>query len=107
MFFHTALALALWITGFIFFGRFIVPRWKVAGKLVFYIGVSILLSALFGHWSLIWIIGHPLLGIAGHAWWCRKNGINWLTCQPREKYLGLRPWTAKDGFKQKDLLNAE
>ena len=90
--------LVLWLIGFGIFGRFIAPRWKVFGKLIFYLAVTLGLSLLVGHWSLIWIIGHPLLGVVGHVWWCKKNGIHWLTCTPREKYLSLRPWASNDGF---------
>jgi hypothetical protein len=84
------LAGGIWATGYLLFGRFIAPRWKVAGKLGFYLVVVALLHRLVGSWALIWLIGHPLLGIAGHFWWCRRNGINWITCQPRDKYLALR-----------------
>ena len=92
------LAVAIWLAGFAVFGRFIAPRWKIWGKLIFYLGVAALLSAWLGHWSLIWIVGHQLLGIGGHMWWCRQHGISWLTCTPREKYVELRPWAAGDGF---------
>lgn len=95
---HLLLAAALWTAGFLLFGRFIAPRWKVVGKLAFYLGVSTLLSDTVGAWALIWIVGHPLLGIAGHVWWCHRHGIDWLTCRPRDRYLALRPWAAGDGF---------
>lgn len=90
-----AIALLLWLAGFAIFGRFIAPRWKIPGKLAFYLGVAALLSWLAGHWSLIWIVGHPLLGIAAHIVWCRRHGIHWFTCQPRDTYLRLRPWAAE------------
>ncbi len=96
--FDLAVAVAIWPAGFAVFGRFIAPRWKVFGKLVFYLAVAALLSAWLGHWSLIWIVGHQLLGVAGHIWWCRRNEINWLNCTPRDRYLELRPWAAGDGF---------
>lgn len=91
-------ALTLWLAGFAVFGRFIAPRWKVAGKFIFYLAAAAALSAWLGHWSLILIVGHQLLGVSGHVWWCRRHGINWLTCEPRAKYLELRPWAAADGF---------
>ena len=59
-------AIVVWSIGFAVFGRFIAPRWKVLGKLVFYLSVSTLLSWWIQHWSLLWIVGHPLLGLAGH-----------------------------------------
>jgi hypothetical protein len=98
MLLHLGLALVIWLTGFALFGRFIVPRWKVGGKLIFYLAVTALLSAWLGNWALIWIVGHPGLGVAGHIWWCRQHGINWITCQPRDRYMELRPWAAADGF---------
>lgn len=91
-------AVLAWLIGYALFGRFIAPRWKVIGKLTFFLVVALVLSVVVGHWSLVWIVGHPLLGIVGHAWWCRHNGIDWLTCQPRHKYLALRPWASRDGF---------
>jgi hypothetical protein len=95
---NSVVALSVWLAGFAVFGRFIAPRWKVWGKLGFYLGVSILLSIAVGYWALVWIIGHPGLGVAGHVWWCRKSGIHWVTCQPRGRYLALRPWATTDGF---------
>jgi len=103
MLMDVTIAVALWLTGFALFGRFIAPRWKVGGKLIFYLAVAAGLSAWVGHWSLIWIVGHPLLGIAGHVWWCRKHGINWVTCRPRDRYLELRPWAQQDGFAKKSV----
>jgi hypothetical protein len=96
------IALSLWVAGFAIFGRFIAPRWKIPGKLAFYLIVAALLSWLAGHWSLIWIVGHPLLGIAAHIAWCRRHGIHWLTCQPREVYLRLRPWAAEGGERPRE-----
>lgn len=95
---QTGLALVIWLAGYALFGRFITPRWKVGGKLIFYLAVSAALTAWVGGWALIWIVGHQGLGIGGHIWWCRKHGINWITCQPRDQYLALRPWAAEDGF---------
>jgi hypothetical protein len=97
---YLALAAGIWGVSYLLFGRFIVPRWKVAGKLGFYLAGVALLQLLTGKWALIWVIGHPALGIAGHIWWCRRHGINWMTCQPRERYLALRPWAAGDGFRK-------
>jgi uncharacterized membrane protein len=97
-----AVALVLWLSGFVVFGRFISPRWKIGGKLVFYLAVTALLSAWVGHWSLIWVIGHPALGVGGHIWWCRKHDINWLTCEPRDRYLAIRPWAEQDGLTSRE-----
>lgn len=88
----------MWLVGFALFGRFVAPRWKLVGKLLVYLGVTGLLSATVGKWALVWIFGHQLLGVAGHIWWCRKHEINWFTCEPRDRYLALRPWAVEDGF---------
>ena len=95
---NLAVALAIWLAGFALFGRFIAPRWKVVGKLLFFLLVTGLLTAWLGYWALVWAVGHPALGVGGHVWWCRKHGIDWLRCQPRERYLELRPWAQGDGF---------
>jgi hypothetical protein len=87
-------AVLLWLGGFALFGRFIAPRWKIGGKLAFYLAVTALLHVAVGHWALIWVVAHPLTGIAGHAWWCRRHGIDWIRCEPRARYLALRPWAA-------------
>ena len=97
---YLALAAAVWGASYLLFGRFIVPRWKVAAKLGFYLAGVALLHYLTGRWALIWVIGQPALGIAGHIWWCRRNAINWITCHPRGRYLALRPWAAGDGFQK-------
>jgi len=86
------IALILWLLGFGLFGRFITPRWKVGGKLAFYLAITALLSHFVGHWSLVWVVGHPAGGIAGHIWWCRTHTIHPITCEPRDRYLALRPW---------------
>jgi len=91
-------ALLIWMAGFAVFGRFIAPRWKVWGKLAFFLLVTGALSLWLGLWALVWVVGHQGLGLLGHAWWCGKHGIDWLTCQPRDRYLELRPWAAADGF---------
>lgn len=93
-----AVAVVLQVGLCLLFGRFVAPRWKILGKLVFFFAIAITLSLWVGHWSLLWIIGHPALGVGGHVYWCRKHGIDWLTCEPRDRYLELRPWAAADGF---------
>lgn len=95
---YLSVAIMIWTAGFLVFGRFIAPRWKVGGKLTIYLFISALLVKAFGAYSLLWIVGHQLLGVGGHIWWCRKNGIDWLTCRPRDKYLALRPWAIDDAF---------
>ncbi|HAA76423.1 TPA: hypothetical protein DCE37_15015 [Candidatus Latescibacteria bacterium] len=49
-------------------------------------GISSGLSYAFGHYSLVFIVLHPVSGLACHIAACRKHGIDWLTCEPRELY---------------------
>jgi hypothetical protein len=84
------------------FGRFVAPRWKIFPKFGFYFLITWILATSLGWWSLVWIIGHPVLGILAHAFWCRNHGIDWRTCEPREAYLRLRPWGRDDGLASAD-----
>ncbi|MEM9671492.1 MAG: hypothetical protein AAF992_02805 [Bacteroidota bacterium] len=93
------LALVLWVAGYLHTGRFVRPRWKQAGKLLFYLGVSALLIYWIGPYSLIFIIGHPLIGLIFHIRVCNQHGINWRSCQPREKYIALQEKWARGDFK--------
>jgi hypothetical protein len=92
-------AIVIWFLGYHFFGgRFIRPEWKKGGKLIAYLGISGILIIWVGHYALIFIIGHQLLGGIGHLVICKKNGIDWKTCQPEEKYLELTNKWAKGKF---------
>jgi len=95
---YLLLALALWIAGYRHTGRFVRPRWKQAGKLAFYLGVSALLIYWIGPYSLIFIIGHPLIGLIFHLRVCEQHGIDWRNCQPWEKYLALQEKWARGDF---------
>jgi hypothetical protein len=33
------------------------------------------------------------VGLAFRLWWCRKNGIDPLTAEPKERHYKLRGWT--------------
>ncbi|MCH9682145.1 MAG: hypothetical protein K0V04_11975 [Deltaproteobacteria bacterium] len=83
-------ALTLHVAGLAWWGRMVRPQWKLLGKTVFYLGVSAALDLWVGPWALVFIVGHPLLGLAGHVWICRTHGINVLTCEPRQRYLDLQ-----------------
>jgi hypothetical protein len=48
--------------------------------------------AVIGHWSLLVLVGLGLAGTAIHFGWCRKNGVNPLTAEPRQRYYELRGW---------------
>lgn len=88
----------IWFAGYFHTGRFVRPKWKIAGKFIFYTTVSFALANWFAYWALLFIIGHPLVGLIFHIKACRKNGINWLTCEPREKYMALQEKWAKGNF---------
>ena len=86
---YSILAVVIWMFGFVHTGKYVRPRWKLIGKFVFYVAVSVILIMWLKHFSLIFIIGHPLLGLIFHIRVCGKHDINWLTCQPIEKYKAL------------------
>lgn len=92
------IAILIWFAGYLHNGRFVRPKWKIPGKFIFYIGVSFVLVHWLGHWGVIFIIGHPLLGLVFHLKICKENDIDWLTCEPSEKYLGLQKKWAKGDF---------
>ncbi|MEM8968363.1 MAG: hypothetical protein AAGE93_18230 [Bacteroidota bacterium] len=91
-------AVVLWSAGYLHTGRFVRPRWKQPGKLVFYLGVSALLIYWIGWYSLFFIVGHPLIGLIFHIRVCKKHNIDWRNCQPREKYLDLQEKWAQGNF---------
>ena len=98
-FYYLGLALLIWLFGYQFAGgRFVLPKWKRPGKLIAYLFFSWLLLQWIGHYALIFIIGHQLIGIIGHVLICRKHDINWRTCQPEEKYRALMEKWARGDF---------
>lgn len=98
-FYYLILAVMIWFVSYHFFGgRFIRPHWKKAGKFFAYIFISFVLLATVGHYALIFIIGHQLLGGVGHFMICKKHDINWRTCQPEDKYIALTEKWAKGDF---------
>ncbi|HKN55066.1 MAG TPA: hypothetical protein VJX66_21395 [Amycolatopsis sp.] len=61
-----------------------------------YLAITFALGHTVGRpWTWVWIAGLPLIGAGFHIWWCRRNGINPLTAQPRDRYHALRGWTTK------------
>lgn len=99
---YLLLSILIWFVGYFHNGRFVRPRWKILGKFIFYVGVSFVLVRWFDHWGLIFILGHPVLGLIFHTKVCRAHDINWLTCQPREKYIELQQKWAKGDFANSD-----
>lgn len=97
---YLIIAIIIWGIGYLHTGRFVRPKWKIPGKFLFYIGVSLGLAYWLGHYSLIFIIGHQLIGLAFHWITCKRHDINWITCEPRERYLALQEQWAKGDFKK-------
>lgn len=96
------IAITICVAGYFHNGRFIRPKWKIPGKFIFYVGVSFALVYWLGHWGLIFILGHPIIGLIFHIKVCKENHINWVTCEPREKYIELQEKWAKGDFQQKN-----
>lgn len=93
-------AVVIWCVGFMICGgRFIRPKWKQSGKLIFYLIVTTLLLAWVGHYAIFFIIGHQMIGWATHYAICKKHNINWLTCEPQDKYLALMEKWSRGDFK--------
>ncbi|MEO0899254.1 MAG: hypothetical protein AAFY71_22775 [Bacteroidota bacterium] len=101
-FYYLLVAVLIWGLGYLHTGKFVRPKWKIPGKFLFYVGVSTALVYAFGHWALLFIIGHPLIGLLFHVKVCKDHHINWLTCEPKEKYLELQEKWAKGDFGKKD-----
>jgi uncharacterized membrane protein len=78
----------VWFLSYHFFdGRFIRPKWKKAGKFISYIFIFSILLTTVGHYALIFIIGHQLLGGVGHIMICKKQDIDWRSCKSEDKYI--------------------
>lgn len=92
---NLVVAIIIWFAGYFHSGRFVRPKWKISGKFVFYVLGSFALTYWIGHWALIFILGHPMIGLIFHMKVCKENNINWITCEPREKYLELQEKWAK------------
>ncbi|BDS10132.1 hypothetical protein [Aureispira anguillae] len=95
---YAIFAALIWMLGYFHAGRFVRPKWKIPGKFIFYVGVSTTLVHWFGHWGLLFIVLHPLVGLLFHCKVCKENNIDWLTCEPQEKYLELQEKWAKGDF---------
>lgn len=89
----------IWLIGFKYFGGTMVrPVWKIPGKLAFTVFFSYLLFVWIGPWAWLFILSHQALGFIGHVVICRRHGINWRNCEPREKYLELTTKWARGDF---------
>ncbi|GLL03770.1 hypothetical protein [Dactylosporangium matsuzakiense] len=75
------------------FGHFetVRPLWTRIARWLGYLAVTGLLGVTAGRpWTFVWVAGLPLAGAAVHVIWCRRNGINPLTAEPRDRYEQLR-----------------
>lgn len=92
---YAMLAVGIWMLGYFHTGRIVRPKWKLLGKFVFYVGVSLGFVGWINHYALVFILGHPLIGLIFHTVICRKYNIHWLTCEPEDQYIKLSERWAK------------
>lgn len=83
------LALPPLLVGLALTHRLIWPRWKLPGKLVFYVGGVALLSLWIGTWSVVVGWTHQLLGIVFHIRFSRRHGFTWYAVEDPERYVEL------------------
>ena len=58
-----------------------------------YAAIAAGLTKKFGRpHNMFFIAGLPILGAVGHTILMKKDGINPITAEPKEKYYGLRGW---------------
>jgi hypothetical protein len=57
------------------------------------IGLTLILTRVFGHRALLLPVLGGVAGVAAHFVWCRRHGIDPLRATPRRKYYELRGWT--------------
>ena len=77
------------------------PSWKRYGKLLFSLTLSIVLAVTIGWWSLIYILGHHLIALVFHLWWCRKHGFDWKAPDPDAYRAAQQAWFARMQEKQR------
>lgn len=96
--YYMLVATIIWFIGFFHTGKFVRPRWKIPFKYLFYVFITLLLSNYFGHYAIIFVVLHPLIGLLFHISKCKQHQINWVNCQPTEKYIALQKKWAKGDF---------
>lgn len=69
--------------------RLVWPRWKLVGKVVFFVAGVALLSWWIGHWSILVAWVHQGVGLGFHVWFCRKHGFTWYAVEDPERYVAL------------------
>lgn len=70
-------------------GPLIWPRWKIPGKIVFYLAAIAALSLWVGRWSVVigWL--HQGLGMALHIRFCARHGFTWYRVEDPSRYRVL------------------
>jgi len=89
-------AFGLWLTA-----HLVWPRWKVVGKTMFYLSLSTALSWYWPRWALIFIIGHPLLGLGIHIWLCHSWGLSWWNVDAEKYNQAQKDWVKSLENRQK------
>jgi hypothetical protein len=72
------------------------PAWRKILKWFAVIGLTLALSTLIGHWSLLLPLSAGVTGLGFHLVWCRRNGIDPVRATPRRRYYELRGWAWSD-----------
>ena len=54
--------------------------------------LTLALSRVVGHWSLLLPAAMGATGTVAHISWCRRNGIDTLRATPHRRYYQLRGW---------------
>ena len=69
--------------------RLVWPRWKIPGKIAFYVAGVGLLSTWIGSWSVLlgWL--HQCVGILFHIRFSRRHGFTWYAVEDPERYVRL------------------
>lgn len=94
---------SLFVTSFsLLIGTMVFGRFEEAGSLTrrllrvfLFVGITGILHIYLGPYAVIFPAALFCAGMTFHIWWCRKNGINWWTAEPRAKYIKLRGWKSK------------
>lgn len=99
-FFYIGAAALIWGAGFMICGgKHIRPKWKQSGKLISYLIFTTILLIWVGHYAVIFIIGHQMIGWVFYYKICKEHGIDWKTCEPADKYLALMEKWGRGDFK--------
>ena len=95
-----AIAAGMWLGPYLLIGRFTWLQWKQGVRAALYFTLAGLLSFFFGHWSLLFILGHPLVGLLIHVAWCRAHGFDWLRFDPEAYQRSEKEWFDRMGRRE-------